>query len=164
QFPPNWKAATPESLRAINDRMGSVAKAAILQQHPEMAGAIRFNAPKVVFYGSRRGEWDGQRLEIPSIRISAVPSRLDSVDIDAFQNLAEKMASASGMKLTGPLSEFRVNKHPFARADFERSVGATRMYQSYVQTVAGDYLLSIEIFAYSLEELQHVAASLQSIV
>lgn len=71
-------------------------------------------------------------------------------------------ATASGMKLTGPASEFHVNKHPFVRADFERSVGALRVYQSFVEAIAGDYLLTIEIFAYSPEELQQVAVSLQS--
>jgi len=36
------------------------------------------------------------------------------------------------------------------------------MYHSMVQTVAGDYLLNIEVYAYSADELQRVTASLQS--
>lgn len=72
------------------------------------------------------------------------------------------MAAVSGLKLTGPPVEFRVNKHLFVRADIERSVGSLHMYQSTVQTIAGDYLLTIEIYAYSADELQQVAASLQT--
>ncbi len=36
------------------------------------------------------------------------------------------------------------------------------MYRSMVQTVAGDDLLTIEIYAYSTEGLQQMAASLQT--
>lgn len=38
------------------------------------------------------------------------------------------------------------------------------MYQSMVQTVAGDYLLTIEIYAHSTEELQQMAASLETTI
>jgi hypothetical protein len=76
--------------------------------------------------------------------------------------MIEKMSAASGQKIIGSASEFQVNKHPFVRADFERNVGAARVYQSMVQTIAGDYLATIEIYAYSPEELQQVAACLQS--
>jgi hypothetical protein len=71
-------------------------------------------------------------------------------------------SAASNLKPTGPVTEFQVNKHRFMRADFERVVGAVRIYQSFVQTIASDYLLTIEIYAYSLEELQQVAGALQS--
>lgn len=36
------------------------------------------------------------------------------------------------------------------------------MYQSMVQTVAGDYLPTIEIYAYATEELEQMAASLEA--
>jgi hypothetical protein len=87
---------------------------------------------------------------------------LDSVHLDAFHQMVETMSAAASLKLTGPPVEFRVKKHPFVRADFDRGVGAVHMYQSMVQTVAGDYLLTIEIYAYSTEELQQMAASLQT--
>jgi len=36
------------------------------------------------------------------------------------------------------------------------------VHESLVKTMAGDYLLNIEMYAYSLEELQQGSASLQS--
>jgi thiol-disulfide isomerase/thioredoxin len=164
QFPQNWRAQNPESLHALNERVEAAAKAAILQQHPEFANSPSSNLimPKTVFYASRKGDWDGQHINMPSLRIGAIPSGLDSVNLDTFQKMAANMATASGMKIVGTTSEFQVNKHSFARADFERSVGALHIYQSFVQTIARDYLLTIEIYAYSLDELQQVAASLQS--
>lgn len=162
QFPQNWHATNPDSLRSLNGRAEAAAKAAILQQHPEFANSPNFVMPKTVFYASRKGEWDGQHINIPSVRIGAIPSRLDAVNLNTFEQMIANMATASGMKIIGAASEFRVNKHSFVRADFERSVGAARIYQSFVQTIAGDYLLTIEIYAYSTDELQQAAASLQS--
>src|SRR2546425_10566145 len=162
QFPQGWIAASAQVLHATNDRTEFAAKAAILQQHPELANSLNLSVPKTVFYASRKGQWDGQHMVIPSIRINVVPSRLDSVNLDTFQQMVEKMSAVSGLKVTGPASEFHVNKHPFVRADFERGVGSVHVYQSMVQTIAGDYLATIEIYAYSAEELQQVAACLQS--
>jgi hypothetical protein len=136
------------------------AKASILQQHPELANSLNLTVPEIIFYASRKGG-DGQRIDVPSIRISAIPSRLDSLNLDVFQQMVENRATASGTKLAGTASEFHVNKHQFLRADFDRSVGAAHIYQSFVQTIAGDYLLTIEIYAYSSDELKQVAASLQ---
>jgi thiol-disulfide isomerase/thioredoxin len=161
QFPQNWHATNPDSLRSLNGRAEAAAKAAILQQHPEFANSPNLVMPKTVFYASRKGEWDGQHINIPSLRIGAIPSRLDSVNLNTFEQMVTNMATASGMKIIGAASEFQVNKHSFVRADFERSVGVVRIYQSLVQTIAGDYLLTIEIYAYSTDELQQAAASLQ---
>ena len=162
QFPQNLIPAGADALRAVNDRNEAAAKAALLQQHPDLANSPNISMPKTVFYASRKGQWDGQHVDIPSIRINAVRSRLGEVNLDNFQLRVEKMAAASGLKLTGPPVEFRVNKHLFVRADFDRSVGSLHMYQSMVQTIAGDYLLTVEIYAYSADELQQVAASLQN--
>lgn len=160
-FPSGWVLATPDAIHALNERTEAAAKASILQQRPELANSLNLSVPSLVFYASRKGG-DAQRIEVPSIRITAAPSRLDSVSLDNFQVLVASRAAASGLKPTGAASEFQVNKHPFVRADFERSVGAVHVYQSFVQTIAGDYLLNIEIYAYSLDELKQVAASLQS--
>src|SRR5712664_2238083 len=162
EFPLGWIAAKPESLHVLNERSEAGAKAAVLQQHPELADSLRFSTPKIVFYASRKGDGDGQRLGLPSLRISATPSRLDSLPLSTFQQMMDHMAVASGLKLFAQASEYAVTKHQFLRADFERSSGGTHVYQPYFQTLSEDYLLTIEIFASSPDELQQVAASLQS--
>jgi hypothetical protein len=162
EFPHGWIATKPEFLHALNDRTEAAAKAAILQQHPELVDSLRFSTPKVVFYASRKGDGDGQRLGLPSLRISATPSRLDSLRLSTFQQMMDHMAVASGLKLFAPASEYVVNKHQFFRADFERTSGGTHVFQSYVQTLSEDYLLTVDIFASYPDELQQIAASLQS--
>lgn len=162
QFPAGWIAAKAETLRALNERTTATAKAALLQQRPDLADSPNISIPQLIFYASRHGG-DAQRIEVPSIRMIAVTSRLDTIKLEAFQQMTQNMAVASSMKIIGNPSEFLVKKHQFLRVDFERSVGAVHISQSLVQTIAGDYLLSIEIYAYSPDELQQVAASLQSI-
>ena len=160
-LPKNWISAKPESLHALNER----AEAAALQQHPELAGSgsVRFSIPKTVLYASLRGEGDGQRIALPSLRISAIPSRRDLLDPNFFSQQTQRVAASSGMKAVGPASQFTVNDHQFLRADFERTSGPSRICYSYVQTLARDYLLVIELFASSPEELQQIAAFLQSV-
>jgi thiol-disulfide isomerase/thioredoxin len=166
QFPQNWRAQNLDALQGLNARVESAARAAMLQQHPEFADSPSQQGivPKTIFYASRKGDWDGQHINIPSLRISAMPTRLEVVKLDTFEKMVANMAGATGMKVIGAASEFQVNKHPFVRVDFERSAGAVHIYQSFLQTVAGDYLLNIEIYAYSLDELQQVTASLQSML
>jgi thiol-disulfide isomerase/thioredoxin len=162
QFPQNWHAATPETLQALNERAEAAATASLAQQNSQPPGSGRVVLPKIIFYASRGGG-DGQHLEIPSVRISATSSMGgESLDLEKFRANADKMASASGRKLAGPASEFQVNKHQFLRADFMRAVGALSLYQSYIQTLAGKHVVIIELFAQSAEELQQVAACLQS--
>ena len=141
------------------------AKATALQQHPELAGSgsVRFSIPKTVLYASLRGEGDGQRIALPSLRISAIPSRRDLLDPNFFSQQTQRVAASSGMKAVSPASQFTVNDHQFLRADFERTSGPSRICYSYVQTLARDYLLVIELFASSPEELQQIAAFLQSV-
>jgi len=164
-LPKNWISAKPESLHALNERAEAAAKATALQQHPELAGSgsVRFSIPKTVLYASLRGEGDGQRIALPSLRISAIPSRRDLLDPNFFSQQTQRVAASSGMKAVSPASQFTVNDHQFLRADFERTSGPSRICYSYVQTLARDYLLVIELFASSPEELQQIAAFLQSV-
>ena len=72
------------------------------------------------------------------------------------------MAGDSSLQVLAAPSDYRVDDHAFFRVDLGRATGA-RYCTSFVQTLAGDYFLNIELFAYSAEELQQVASSLQPI-
>lgn len=162
EFPQGWIAAAPASLHTLNERMESAAKAAALQQRPELGDSLRIYSSKVIFYASRKGDGNGQRLAIPSIRITAVPSHSWSLDLDLFRQMAERMGIAYSTKVLAPAEEFAVKGHAFLRADFERVADGNRIYFSQIQTLAGDYLPNLELYASSQQELQQVADSLQS--
>jgi hypothetical protein len=151
-------------LHKLNERTDAAAKASILQQHPEMADNLRMMTTKVVFYASRRGDGDGQRLSFPCIRITVSPSRAGSLKLDNFRQLTDAMASGAGAKVSGAPQEYQVKEHPFLRADFERSMGGQRILQTYVQTLSEDYLLTIEIYALSSDDKQAALDSLQKLV
>ena len=163
EFPRGWIAAKTESLAAVNERNEAAAKAALLQQHPEAAsGNMHFSGAKIIFYASRKGEGDGQHMSVPSMRITAAPSRLDTLNANRFRDMTERMAAASDMKIVAPALEFLVKDHQFLRVDFERGAGRSHMYQSQIQTLAGDSLLTIDIFATSTDELQKIASTMQT--
>jgi hypothetical protein len=163
EFPSGWIAATSEKLHKLNLQAEASAKAALAQQRPNLADAA-VQMPRHIFYASKRGEGDSTQLSMPCMRISAAPTRLDSISLDGFQKMVAAMAVASSGKLMQPVSEFVVKDHPFVRADLDRMAGGMHVYQSYVQTLAGDYLLTIEIYATSAEELRKAAATLGSLV
>ena len=162
ELPKNWIAAKVETTHALNERTRAAAKASILQQHPEMVDSLRgMMTPTILLYASRKGEGDGQRMSVPCLRMMALPSRLEALRMDAFQQLTESMGRAQGMKVIAEAKQYEVNGHAFARADFERGAGDRKAYQAYVQTLAGDYMLTIEIYAGSVEELQRATESLK---
>jgi thiol-disulfide isomerase/thioredoxin len=163
EFPQSWIAAKTESLAAVNERNEAAAKAALLQQHPEAAsGNMRFSGAKIIFYASRKGEGDGQHMSVPAMRITAAPTRLDTLNANRFRDMTERMAAAADMKIVAPTLEFLVKDHQFLRVDFERCAGRSRIYQSQIQTLAGDSLLTIDIFATSTDELQKIASTMQT--
>ena len=164
EFPRGWIAAKPDVLHALNEKLEATAKASILQQHPEAAGNLRIMTPKIVFYASRRGDGDGQRLSFPCIRIMTTASRVTALELDTFQRTAEAMARASGAKLSLAPAEYWVQDYPFMRADFERSMGGQHILQTYVQTLSEDYLLTIEIYALSGDDKQVAVDSLQKLI
>src|SRR5215470_9539723 len=164
EFPSNWMAAKPGTLHQLNEKTEAAAKAAVLQEHPEMADHLRIMTAKVVFYSSRRGEGDGQHLSFPCIRIMASPSRASSLKLDAFRQTTEAMAAGAGAKISFAPQEYQVKDHSFLRADFERSMGGQRILQTYVQTLSEDYLLTIEIYALSRDDQQAALDSLQKLV
>jgi len=163
EFPRGWIAAKPDALHALNEKLEAGAKASLLQQHPEAAGNLLILTPKLVFYASRRGDGDGQHLSFPCVRIMATPSRATALQVDTFRQTADAMATSSGSTVASA-SQYRVQDHPFLRADFERSVGGQRIFQTYVQTLSEDYLLTIEIYALSGDDRAAAIDSLQKIV
>jgi len=161
EFPRGWIAAKADTLHKLNEKLEAGAKASILQQHPEAAANLRIMTQKLVFYGSRRGDGDGQQLSFPCVRITASPSRADALRLDTFQQMSEAMATASGAKITGFPQKYQVKEHSFLRADLERSLGGQRIWQTFVQTLSEDYLLTIEIYALSGDDKQAAVDSLQ---
>jgi thiol-disulfide isomerase/thioredoxin len=160
EFPAQWKAAKPEEVHESNQRSETGIRALLEKQHPELAGSARIAVPEVVFYASKRGDGEPQKPVLNSMRIVAQVTQQDTVDEDRFGQLTARMINLSQLKQVGNTANFEVKGHKFIRADFERTNGALHYYQSLAHTVAGDYLLQIECFAPSIEELKQITDSL----
>ncbi|HEX7287542.1 MAG TPA: redoxin family protein [Candidatus Angelobacter sp.] len=163
EFPRNWNASKPETLRALNQRTEAANRAAMLQRNPDASPPQHITINRVVFSASLKGEDDGQRLLLPCLRIYAVPSRAGALNLSRFAQMAESMATGSNAKLLAPPIEIMVKGHQFVRADLVHNAGRNQLYRAFVQTLAAGYLVSINFYASSAEELETLAASLQSI-
>jgi hypothetical protein len=162
-LPEGWNATKPETLHAINERLETAAKAAVRQTHPELADSVDIAYPRTIFYASKRGDWNGQSADIPSILITSLPSHGAELTISSFELMVVKQATAKGLKVAAPASETKWNNHPFIRADFLRTVGSLHLSLSTLETNAGDSLLTIELLAYSPEEVQQVVSILEGL-
>lgn len=161
-YPEGWTAATSETLRAANDRVLEAFRAALQKQQVEVPSRSQLIGPTYIFYASGRGDGAPERASLPSISLRIDPTRLDTVSEEQFRLMMDRVASMMQLKVLAPASAFEVKKHKFVRADFERTGGALHYCRSYVQTVAGDYLLNIEIVAETPEQLNKIADTLQS--
>ena len=161
EFPHGWLAAKASEIHDANARgRAGRRRGNFAGQHPEV-DVSRIIMPKLVFYASRRGEGDGQKLPMPCLRIMAAPTRFDTPSGDMFNRVTQDHSTRMNMKIIAGPTKFKVKEHEFVRADFERST-PSEMYRAYIQTVAQDQLLTIEIFAATTDELQKIADSLQS--
>lgn len=123
--------------------------------------AIRI--PKAIFYASRRGDGDADHPTLSSLRIQAVNIPNISATEDSFRRMTQRMVSAGEFIEVAPAAAFDVKEHEFFRAEFERKAGALHDYQGIAQTDAGDYLLTIEWFAASSDELRSIGDYLQKV-
>jgi cytochrome c biogenesis protein CcmG/thiol:disulfide interchange protein DsbE len=161
-YPEGWIRAKEETLRATNDRFQEALRAALVKQQAQDAGKLQIIAPSYIFYASRRGDGSPERASLPSISMRTEPTRMESVDEDIFRQLMDRTASMTQLNALASASSFEVKKHKFVRADYERSSGALHYYLSYVQTVAGNYLVKIEIVAETAEQLREITGTLQT--
>jgi hypothetical protein len=160
EFPAGWKAANPEQVQESNQRSEMGIRALLEKQHPELAGTAHIAVPEVIFYASKRGDGEPQKPVLNSMRIVAQVTRRDIVDEEEFGQVTARMINFSQLKQVGSTESFEVKGHKFMRADFERTNGALHYYQSLAHTLAGDYLLQIECFAPSIEELKQITDTL----
>ena len=161
EFPAGWIAEKAEALHESNEQLISSAQASLMKQHPELTSAPAIRAPKAIFYASRRGDGNAQRATLSSMRIQAVQLPNGMATEDLFQRMTARMVSAAELIEVTPAAAFEVKQHSFIRAEFERKSGALHYYEAMAQTSAGDYLLTIEWYAASLDELRTIGDSLQ---
>jgi thiol-disulfide isomerase/thioredoxin len=158
EFPATWTAAKIETLHAANEESIHSAVAALQKLHPEMSTPLSIRGPKAIFYASKYGDGSAQRATLSSIRIQALETDRKMTE-ELFRSSAQPMG-VSDVEVSPP-SAFEVRQHKFIRAEFERRSGALHYYQGIAQTDAGDYLLIIDWFAASLDELRTIGGSLQ---
>lgn len=162
EFPPGWVAAKPETLHAANETAAASAKAMALQQHPEWGASLRLIVPKTIFYASRSGEGDGQRLAIPCVRITVMRWNGPALTVASAKSAAERM-NPPGMNPVGEPEEYAAGDRDFFRTDFEYTRISPHTWLSRFQGVVNGYLLTLEFLAANKQELEQLISTAESL-
>ncbi len=160
EFPAGWTAEKLGKLHEANEQAVAALRTAFLKQHADMPNATVLHSARSILYASRRGDGDAQHAVLNSIRIQAVEMRNSEANEEMFRRMTERMVTAAQLVEVTPPTVFAVRQHNFIRAEFERK-GALHYYQGIAETGAGDYLLTIEWVAATLDDLRKIGDSLQ---
>ncbi|MGD1103279.1 MAG: redoxin family protein [Terriglobia bacterium] len=156
QFPSGWIAAAPETLHEVNERREASARARVMQEHPEASSNVQINVLKTILYVSPRGEGDGQRMNIPCIRINAMPWKRPDIPLDSV------MITTGTSLVRGP-EKFTVSGQDLFRADFIHSGNYMQTRSSHIQTIANGYLVMLEVYAKDSEQLEELVSTLETL-
>jgi len=162
EFPPGWVAAKPQTLHAANETTAASTKAMALQQHPELGASLRLMVPKTIFYASRSGEDDGQRLAIPCVRITVMRWNGPVLTVGSVKGDAERM-NPPGMNPVGEPEEYAAGDRDFFRTDFEYTRISPHTWLSRFQGVVNGYLLTLEFLAANKQELEQLVSTAESL-
>lgn len=164
EFPKDWITEKPETLHRLNDKWEAEAKGGRLEfgLYWTLLSPNVFS-PRIVLYASSSGKGDGNRVAIPSIRIGAQQTDERFLDIEKLRHKFERVNQKKSARLLRPADGFVLKGHSFSRLEFEGRQGTTRICVSRLQTFLNGHMVLFEFYASSEEELQQLAATLQSI-
>jgi hypothetical protein len=127
-----------------------------MQEHPEASSNVQINVLKTILYVSPRGEGDGQRMNIPCIRINAMPWKRPDIPLDSV------MITTGTSLVRGP-EKFTVSGQDLFRADFIHSGNYMQTRSSHIQTIANGYLVMLEVYAKDSEQLEELVSTLETL-
>ncbi len=158
QLPPNWTAAAAQIVQAATEKAQADLRAKFLDQHPEQRGSAHLNLPSVVFYASRSGQGDGQRLFFPCARISVWPATGSVPTLGQVKARTQAM-QPPGVTMAGDPEEFTVDGQEFLRLELLNSNSTPPVWVSRNVTIIHGQLLALEFFATARQELEGLSAS-----
>jgi hypothetical protein len=163
EFPKDWIAEKATTLHEINRKWDLDARLG----PPDLRfwGLVRLvhgYSPKVIFYASASGKGDGNLVSIPSIRVGAQRTDERFLDTEKLRRKFEH-ADQKTVRLLRIPDSFALKGHPFFRVEVEGAQGTTRIWVSRMQTYLTGHMVLFEFYASSEEELQRIAATIQSV-
>jgi thiol-disulfide isomerase/thioredoxin len=158
-YPEGWIAAKTEAIRAANDQAKALAKNDTRQDSSTPRNTGYFSVREMLFYATKREE--NAFAAVPSIRINAFESPGAALTIEYMQFNATAMARTGLRQLREP-GKIIVDDQALFRVDFEDDREASHVLLTQFQTVVEDHVLTIEFRAASPQELDQLAATIQT--
>ncbi len=164
EFPKDWVTERPETLHKLNDQWEAHEKFGLSPFGVYWAvDPQHVYSPRTILYASSSGKGDGYRVAIPSIRIGAQQTDERFLDIEKLRHKFAHFDPKKSAKLLRPADGFVHKGHSFFRLEFEGRQGKTSIWISRFQTFLNGHMVLFEFYAPSEEELQQLAATIQSV-
>ncbi len=167
EFPKGWTYLNLDKMRAENDEASrKVAEKSLKENGPDgttVSGNTttthttklfgNFNLLMAGPAGIKTSETDA----VPRVRVWAherVPGMLNNAGDHA------KLIAQLGYEVLMPATEVTVNGHRFVRIDVRHKDG---VYNSFVETVCGEYIVGFDFYARTAEELRVLAETVNTV-
>jgi thiol-disulfide isomerase/thioredoxin len=158
-YPEGWSAANPDAIRAANDQAKALSKSDTRQDSSASRNTGYFSVPEMLFYATMREETAFPA--VPSIRITAFDSPGAVLTLEYIQYTAAAMARTGLRQLREP-SKITVDDQALFRVDFEDDREGAHVLIAQFQTAVEDHVLTVEFRAASPQELEQLAATIQT--
>ena len=161
EFPKNLRPANPQVLHDENEQMAAALKAQVQTQKSASGMPGQIIVSRTIFYASANGQGDGMRYSIPCVRITAMPWPYPSLTVDALHAMGA--TGIPGLNPVGAIQYSTIGGHDTYRSDYEGGQANMHFRMARFQFVTDGHLVTIEMFATSQEQLDQMAATVQSL-
>jgi thiol-disulfide isomerase/thioredoxin len=158
QFPADWVVVAPETVRAADAKAKADAQAIFLAQHAGENTSSRMRTFTVVFYASKSGRGDGQRISAPCVRISILPWIRSSVTLGEVQAWEEKSVPP-GWQVSQTPKEVDLQGQQLFRTELMTTNQSPPVWACRILTVTHGRLLRLEALTRDKEELARLGST-----
>jgi len=141
--------------------MAAALKAQVQTQKSASGMPGQIIVSRTIFYASANGQGDGMRYSIPCVRITAMPWPYPSLTVDALHAMGA--TGIPGLNPVGAIQYSTIGGHDTYRSDYEGGQANMHFRMARFQFVTDGHLVTIEMFATSQEQLDQMAATVQSL-
>jgi hypothetical protein len=150
RFPQSWIPASLDELEQLN-----ATTLGWMNDHAS-AQPVRVACPKTIFQAKV-----DSRSRAPFVRITVQLS--NSLTLESLRNDAGSLKDSTGVIILASVQQLAAGKRTFFRTDYQLPLTDPPTWMATIDSQAGPYRITLEIWARSKEELESLAATAQSL-
>ena len=157
--PEGWIVTKAEAIRAANDKAREMSRSDASAASSSQPSTGFYRVPEMLFYATRHEA--SVFPAVPSIRITAFEA-VGAVLTREYVQYNAATLTRTGLRQLHDPRKLTVDDQPLFRVDFEDDREAAHSLVAQFQTVVENYVLTIEFRAVNEQELEQLAATIQT--